>query len=156
MLIHVRNKSRFDRLLKIIALKLTLLIVNKNIPMLLPGRKLLSQKRGERRGKDPKLTRISPIDLEHLGQAHSPLQLSIDHSKSFETTPLPNPPLLLIARNTFTPLIDARKTEHSIFQRESGHRGNRDERDDTRVLKGVVREGGRGSKGEARAEIVPR
>lgn len=28
--------------------------------------------------------------------------------------------------------------------------------DDTRVLKGVVREGGRESKGEARAEIVPR
>lgn len=60
-------------------------IVSRNIPM---HRYYENCCRKNRRGKDLKLTRISPIDLEHLGQAHSPLQLSnaIDHSKTpFET-----------------------------------------------------------------------
>lgn len=75
-------------------------------------------------------------------RAHSPPQLSWRH-RSFEK--LWNP--LLIARNTFTPLIDARKTEHSIFQRESGH-VEIEMNDDARVLK-VERacEGGRKSEG---------
>ena len=88
-------------------------------------------------------------------RAHSPVQLSnaIDHSKSFA---IPPPPLL-IARNTFTPLIDARKTGHSIFQRESGHVEIEMIRD---VLKGSAKASenreGRGCRERARAEIVPR
>lgn len=119
--------------------------------------KTLVAKTERERPKHPKLTEgIWPIDLEHLDQER--IRRSNFPTPSIIRKALKPPlPPLLIARNTFTPLIDARKTGHSIFQRESGHVEIEMIRD---VLKGSAKASenreGRVCRERARAEIVPR